>query len=585
MSKSISLSRNKLKEQILRLEQGFPQNWIYIERKVRNPLRMSDPEGVKASQNFVGKLTSEIFHQDILNVYNQKITKIRPIIGANGSGKTTLLQFHVKDYLESLTPKFNIFLFFDFKAVTENIEDFWTIFVQNIIAQLVPEEGDNIISSLINKINPSKRRIELLKIFKNKAIVDNLLKLSSLDSNEQDSAFEYFYGEDLETKAITDLFYGILKLAFKLNYMVVIAFDEVQFLNEIDVSNVLLKLFLEKFVRYLMEQYSNERLYILISCLENPDEKEWTNLRGISKNFESIVKNKEVVLGNLTTKERNDIIHQVADKIGFHSKEKKRFFSKVKGSMLYYLPRELLKCVANVIDSMDYISYTDYDIRQIYEDDAREFIADILRQKGFIHIDLEVKKIGGYNVDIYATAETKRAGYIKKALGEVTITKKKGMKQKIEKFANWLLRMQGREYRPEKGDFAFFITLPKNITEGSKEILNANNIELFEFTSPNIEQLISVKKKEKVIETGKEDIEEEGQQEESDIIITKETKYKLTDVPGIGPAKEKKLNAARIYTIKDLLNCNVKIKAKEISGVGEVSLNKWRQNARQILID
>lgn len=570
----IPLSRSKLKEQILRLEQGFPQNWIYLERKVKNSLRTSNNDGVKASQNFVGKITREIFHKDILSVYNHKIAKIRPIIGANGSGKTTLLQFHVKEFLESVAPTSNLFLFFDFKAVTDNVEDFWSIFVQNIISQLIPSDDENILSDLIKKLSTSKRRLELIKLFKNKIIVDNLLKLSSMDSNEQDSALEYFYGAELETKSISDLFYGILKLAFKLNFIVVIAFDEIQFLNEIDPENVLLKMFLEKFVRYLMEQYSSERFYILISCLENPEEKEWTNLKGRSKNFETIVKNKEIILGNLTAKERDGIIHQVADKIGFESNEQKRFFSKVKGSMLYYLPRELLKCIANVIDSMEYVSYTEYDIRQIYEDDARDYMGNILREKGFIHIDSKEKKIGGYNVDIYATIGTQRAGYLNKAFGEVTMIKKESMKQKIEKFANWLLRMQGREYKPDKGDFAFFVSQPNAVTSGAKEVLDANNIKLFEFTSPNIEQLILKNKETAVIKE---------REEEESVIIIKEKKYELTDVPGIGPAKKNKLVSAGIYTIKDLLNCNVKIKAKEISGVGEVSLNKWRQNARQIL--
>jgi len=70
-----------------------------------------------------------------LSVYNQKITKIRPIVGANGAGKTTLLKFKMKEAVEEIAPDSNIVLFFDFKFVTDNIEEFWPIFIQNFISQ------------------------------------------------------------------------------------------------------------------------------------------------------------------------------------------------------------------------------------------------------------------------------------------------------------------------------------------------------------------------------------------------------------------------------------------------------------------
>jgi len=36
------------------LEQGFPQNWIYIERKVRNALNSGEAESVKTNENVFG---------------------------------------------------------------------------------------------------------------------------------------------------------------------------------------------------------------------------------------------------------------------------------------------------------------------------------------------------------------------------------------------------------------------------------------------------------------------------------------------------------------------------------------------------
>ena len=569
------------------MEQGFPQNWIYIERKVQNSLNSEEKEGVKATENFIGNSTYEIFQKDILSVYNQKITKVRPVVGSNGAGKTTLLKFKVKQAINEIAPYPNIFLFFDFKQITTKIDEFWPIFMQNLITQLTDEKTD-ILSELLDRMDPLKRDIDLIKIFKNPLLIDNLLKLTSTSSRERRSALSYFYDIKLDTKTISDFFYGILKLALESDYLVSIAFDELQFLDEIDQTNRLLKLFSEKFIRYLMEQFSNERLYIAISCLENPIEKEWTKLKSHSRSFESIVRDKEIFLGNLTTEEKNQIIEQVAKKIGFDRKNRKIFFAKIKGSLLYYLPRDLLKQIANVLDTMDFVGYTSFEIRNIYEDDARTYMKEILRKKGFIHLAPEVKKIGDYNIDIYVTGPTRRSGYITKALGETTIIKRSSMKQKAEKFANWLYRMKGREYNPDKGDFAFFVCPPNSATEGTKEVLNANNIELYYFNSPLVDQ---INRQRKTLEVEEPEIsemvetKEKEKIEEEETIFVKESKYKLEDVPGIGPKFAEKLRKAQILSVKDLLNCNVKMKAKEITGIGEARLNNWKQNVRQILSD
>ncbi|MFX1394291.1 MAG: helix-hairpin-helix domain-containing protein [Promethearchaeota archaeon] len=59
--------------------------------------------------------------------------------------------------------------------------------------------------------------------------------------------------------------------------------------------------------------------------------------------------------------------------------------------------------------------------------------------------------------------------------------------------------------------------------------------------------------------------------------------YTLDDISGIGTGTIKKLEEAGIHTLKDLINCNVKLKAKEIQGVGVTSLNKWKQEAKSLL--
>jgi len=45
----------------------------------------------------------------------------------------------------------------------------------------------------------------------------------------------------------------------------------------------------------------------------------------------------------------------------------------------------------------------------------------------------------------------------------------------------------------------------------------------------------------------------------------------------------KKLKDAGIHTLNDLINCDAKVKAKEIQRVGEQSLIKWKQEARKLL--
>ncbi len=474
--------------------------------------------------------------------------------------------------------------------MTDNIEEFWPIFLQKFLSQLT-EADRPILVEILNRLDQVNRELELMKILKNPDLVNNTLKLISNSSRERQSALSYFYNMQLDNKTIGDFFYGILNLALQLDILVVIAFDELQFLDEIDESNKLLKLFLEKFIRHLMEQFQNQRLYIAISCLENPKDEEWTRLKTQSKSFASIVANKEIILGNLMVNEKNEIIEQVADKIGFDRSNQKIFYSKIKESLLYFLPRDLLKQIAYVLDTMDYMGYTEYEIRTIYEENAREFMEEKLRKKGFKHLLPEVKNVGGYNIDIYATGATNRSGYIPKAFGEVTISGRSKMKQKVEKFSNWLFRMRGREYNPEKNDYAFFVCPPNSITEGTQKVLKDNIIELFYFNSPIVEQIQrqrnkdvpEVKEKPSDI-MGLIDIKK-GKKSEVGLIFVKEEKYKLEHIPGIGPAFAEKLRKGKIFTVKDLLNCNVKMKSKEIKGIGEARLNTWKQNARQILED
>lgn len=570
--------KTELTKKISLLEQGLPQRWIYIERKVLNPLNSESTEGVRANLKFVDKDLTYIFHQDLLNVKNTGIAKIRPVIGPNGVGKTTQLKFQVRDYLKEVEPEFSIYLFFDFKRMANTIDEFWAIFGERLIEQI---NKRNYLYKLTKNLDSFEQKSLLLKSFKNKALVDNLIKLLSSDRYKQHEAEEFFYSGKLRSKDISNFFFGFIKLAFKNNYTVVVIFDEIQYLDEIDSSNVLVKIFTEKFIRLLFEQFSKKKLYIVISSLQNPENNEWDQLKSRSKNFQSIVEGKEVVLGNLNLNEREEIVNQVSSKIGFQDSDERIFRSKVKSSLDYYLPRNLLRCIANVLDMMEYTAYTDYEIRKLYENNARDFITPKLKEMGFTYIEPTEKKIGGYAVDIFASAPTSRANYRKKAFGEVTMMSRTGMVGKIEKFASWLNQMKNVEYKPEKGDIAFFICPPNRITDNSKRIIEDNNISLHEYFSSNIEELIKTTTPKPT--APKETFVVQEPTEEGEIFIIKEPKYSLEDVKGIAKARADQLRKAGIRTVKELINCNSIITAQQIKGVGKPSLDKWKQVAKQLL--
>ena len=59
--------------------------------------------------------------------------------------------------------------------------------------------------------------------------------------------------------------------------------------------------------------------------------------------------------------------------------------------------------------------------------------------------------------------------------------------------------------------------------------------------------------------------------------------YTLEDIPGVGSVKVKLLNNAGIKNIDDLLNCNPKIIADKIDGLGVKSIEKWIEKAKELI--
>ncbi|MHA1338192.1 MAG: hypothetical protein ACTSPW_21055, partial [Promethearchaeota archaeon] len=207
-----------------------------------------EKEGVKASQKFKDKDLSYIFHQDLLNVKNLEIAKIRPIIGPNGVGKTTQLSFQIRDYLKEIEPDNSIYLFFDFKRMADTEEEFWSIFGERLIEQI---EKRKYLLKVLKDLDSFRQKSTLLQYIKNKYLVENLLKLLTNDIYKIAEAREYFYSGKLKSKDVSNLFFGFLNLALENNLLVVVIFDEIQYLDEIDPNKVLIKIFTEKFIRLL----------------------------------------------------------------------------------------------------------------------------------------------------------------------------------------------------------------------------------------------------------------------------------------------------------------------------------------------
>ncbi|MBA7531008.1 hypothetical protein ES705_23219 [subsurface metagenome] len=71
--------------------------------------------------------------------------------------------------------------------------------------------------------------------------------------------------------------------------------------------------------------------------------------------------------------------------------------------------------------------------------------------------------------------------------------------------------------------------------------------------------------------------------EKREIILIKESKYKLEDIKGIAKTRADQLRKNGIKTIKELINCNSVITAQKINGVGKPSIDKWKQIAKQLI--
>lgn len=571
-------SKKEIRDKINQLNSGLPQDWLFINRKIRHDLSSTNNFGVKGPINLKNQIIRDSFQHDLAQMIERKAVNLRPIIGENGSGKTTHLEYVLKPLINDHYQGRGFFLYFDFRYVAKTEEEFWRAFFIKLYEQMT-EHG--YLSKILAKIPKDKERV-LRKLYGRSNMARHIINAASPEDSHQSTAEEFFYADEFPTESNVRAFYsGFLKAAFFTGYFVVLAFDELQHLSE-TCGKILTKKVLEKFVRATYDTNRNNPLYIVLSCLQNEQDgetlgKEYDELKRQSRSFADIVRNREIVLGKLTSDEFDEILKQSGSKAQLTESDSKRFMREIKANIEYYAkrntPRELVHLIYQIFEKIGYLRLTKDEIRTQYEQKAREFMIPKLSEKGFYHIYPEVRNIGRINFDIYAEAESQRTlkSAIKRAFGEAKSVKCK--KRLAEDYVHKMRTIKDREYRPSRGDYVFLIS--PEITKEAKLVLKDENIDWILFNPLEIQEYLKAS--------------EEDQLEETPIFARKTpSKYSLKDVTGIGAKTLIQLKAVKIESIEDLINCNPKLisEASKIGfprRIGEGKIIKFQQIAKELL--
>ncbi len=249
----------------------------------------------------------------------------------------------------------------------------------------------------------------------------------------------------------------------------------------------------------------------------------------------------------------------------------------IKANIEYYVkrhtPRELVRLIYQIFEKIGYLRLKPAEIRKLYQQKARRYMAPILSTKGFDFIQPGEFKVGGIAFDIYSEAESQRTmqSRIKRAFGEAKSIK--CTKKLAEDYVHKMRDLKAREYRPERGDYPFLIS--PEITPDARRVLEDEGIDWIMFNPPEIQEYLK--------------LSEDIQVEEVPIFRRKEkSRFSLRDIKGIAGKTEEKLIAADIKTIEDLTTCNPKlvsatIKRKFPRGIGEGKIKSFQQLAKELL--
>jgi len=279
----------------------------------------------------------------------------------------------------------------------------------------------------------------------------------------------------------------------------------------------------------------------VFSCLQNPKWNEWTRIKTNYTNIGSIVDGREIFLGRLTDEEKKGIVNDAADHWSIEGDAKQDFISKIRNSILYYIPRTLIKNIHLALRELELTKPSDEEKRLIYEKNARKSMEGILKDLGFTHIDPKPHKYGGHGVDIFAQAEVKDAyEWRPKAFGEVTTTARVSMKEKIKKWIHWK-RDWVREglFKADK-DMIFIMNPPDRLTSGCDEIMDDNDIKFYPYddnmSQPKQKRKITQRKK--IVKTRFVDTKKSGKS--IDVCKTVEELVVYLSKEGVSPSSIQK---------------------------------------------
>jgi hypothetical protein len=554
-----------------------PQLWFFLDRSVTGSLSEYDaiiqtqPEnvlGIYSNENKSLKI-SDVFKNDLQSLIRSSKPHVRVLMGDNGTGKTTHLDF-IKKILKDSYQASNFFFEIDLRHITEKTEKGLWLAIFNQIFDSLSRRQD-----IIGLLRGYDIR-DLRKRFKSSNVAKNIINLG------QDASEEYFYGEKFQTVSNIQLFFnGVIDILMENKILTVIAIDEVQQIEKW--GDPVFQAFLESFVSSTYDRYmrsdKDARLYFVLSFLlksSSSRNEKFSFLEKHSPGFVSRMKGKEIVFCNFTENEHDDALNLIAEITDLTLKEKSKFESETKSKLTYWMtrnnPREFGKYLKKVFKKLDLLKLSVPERRELYEQEAREYIKPVLLNKGFTYIAEKTENVGGYNFDVYA--DLKDRTVLKKcAFGEIKTTQRKKLKGEVEEFSRWLSDIKRTSVFSHSNNYYFFIS-PFDSTNATQEILTQFSIEWIkfeplEFIFEEEEDLIGEKEK-KLKEKKKK-------------AISTETPLKSLKISQLGPTRLLSLEAENIITIENLKETNLGILADKIKGISKKMLLNWKSECEKLI--
>jgi len=327
----VFFTRIELISKLNRLKKGLPTDLIYLNREINNT-------NVQVPNDYDISTIDEFLEKDIQSVLSLQTSIIRPILGMFGSGKSTILNRIETLVPKVLSPEKCIIL----KINLENVpilkrEEF----VKGLMKQILPVIEKENFRNIFEKYDQEKlvNAFQGVKILKN---INNLYSKNERDRIEAKSFFLDEVGEEL----IFQLIEGIVKLSIMDEKIVIILVDELESLIDKDKERVITEIIVSRFFRGLIDRYDNS-VYIAITCYK----ESYDLLKDNFYKFYRIVEGHEIKLGDLSDKEKLELIQRVLDvtmEYTFGKLNAHKILIELKGTLEYYMDKSIKLIVREI---------------------------------------------------------------------------------------------------------------------------------------------------------------------------------------------------------------------------------------------